>query len=476
MIDPTDPFARSGELRPGESRPGQRPEWRPLPALPHGWVASPPVVTPPPPNPAPRLAALLVSLLLVFVVGFAAGDAIHVEPIAVFPGTTEPTAQPPGGSPVAGATVPPDAPSDIGVFWEALKVVKDNFVDPSKLTDQNLTWGAIRGMVDALGDTGHSTFLTPEQVTAQQDSLNGRVSGVGIVVDSRTPPPVIVSVIPGSPAAAAGLRAGDVILAVDGTATDTLQSNDVVQRIRGAPGTTVVLTVRHPGDTATTDVSVVRADIAVPVSTWAMVPGTTVADIHVIQFSTGAADTAKQQLQAALAAGATKVVLDLRGNPGGYVPEAINLASQFIADGIVYEERDRSGNVKPVRSVPGGVATEAPLVVLVDSGSASASEIVAGAIQGNQRGELVGEKTFGTGTVLNTFELSDHSAILLGVLEWLTPTGETIFGKGITPDVVVTLPADGTLVEPSQLETMSPADFTASKDTQLQKAVELLGP
>ena len=240
-----------------------------------------------------------------------------------------------------------------------------------------------------------------------------------------------------------------MILAVDGTSTETIEPSDIVSRIRGAAGTQVTLTIRHVGDSASVDVTITRADVVVPASSWGMLPGTQIADVHVQQFSSGAGKAAMDNIQAALDAGATKIVLDLRGNPGGYVNEAVTLASQFIPEGsTVYEEKNRAGDVNPVKAESGGIAVNSPLVVLIDQGSASAAEIVSGAIQGNHRGKLVGEKTFGTGTVLNTFTLSDGSAIRLGVLEWLTPTGETIFGKGITPDVVVALPTDGVALDP----------------------------
>ena len=436
--------------------------------------------------------ALVIALVIVFAVGFAAGGSsgtaapTAAPPTTVTPGATAapgatnpptPTTVAAGPTPdtAPGATVPPNIPGDFGVFWQALKLVQDNFVDASKVTDQNLTWGAIRGMVDALGDIGHSNFLTPADLKADNDSLNGHVSGIGVVVDTRTLPPTIVTVIPNSPASGAGLRPGDAIIAVDGTNTETLQPSDIVTRIRGQAGTTVVLSIRHAGGTNAVYVSIVRADVIVPASTWSMMPGTQIADIHVLQFSSGSAKSAKDNIQAALDAGAQKIVLDLRGNPGGYVNEAVTLASQFLPEGAtVYQEKDRAGNVTLNKAEAGGLAVNVPIVVLIDPGSASAAEIVAGGIQGNKRAQLVGEKTFGTGTVLNTFTLSDGSAIRLGVREWLTPTGETIFGKGITPDVVVALPADGAALDAAQLQPMSAADFAASKDTQLQKAVELL--
>jgi carboxyl-terminal processing protease len=498
MIVPSDFVPRPPEAAGGARRSPEAdassPAWTPQPSghapssaparssvsLPpgQGWIPLPPVLSPRRSSRAPQLFATLVAVVLVFSLGYIAGAAsVPGTQSSAAPATAG--ANPSGSAPpaVAGATLPPDAPADFGVFWEALKLVRDNFVDPSKATDQNLTWGAIRGMIDALGDTEHSVFLTPDEVQADQDALSGKVSGIGVVIDNSGDLPVVVSVIPGSPAATAGLRAGDVITAVDGAQTQGLSSDDVVGRIRGQAGSTVVLTIRHSGDAQTTDVSIVRADVSIPAATWGIVPATTIGDVHMLQFSSGSGDATRAAIQSAIGAGATSLVLDLRGNPGGYVPEAVELASQFLTSGaVVYQEKNRAGDVDPVPANPGGIALDLPLVVLVDRGTASAAEIVAGAIQGNQRGQVVGETTFGTGTVLNTYSLSDGSAIRLGVIEWLTPTGDTIFAKGITPDVQVALPSNGTALEPDQLNAMSPDDFAAATDTQLQKAVDLLAP
>jgi carboxyl-terminal processing protease len=431
-----------------------------------GWVGAPSAEPKRSSNRVGGLMALAITLLVVFVVGIGVGGSL-VDSAGGLAGLNAGV----GAQPSA----PAGAPSDIGVFFEALKLVQDKFVDTSKTTDQNLTWGAIRGMVDALGDTGHSVFLTPDEVKAENDSLNGHVSGIGVVVDNRQVPPTIVSVVPGSPAEAAGLKPGDVIVAVDGKSTESMNPSDIVGLIRGDAGTTVTLSIRHKGANEPTDVSIQRADVSVPASSWAMIPGTDTAVLQVLQFSSGAGDAATKDLQSALDAGAKQIVLDLRGNPGGYVNEAVKLASQFVDSGVVYEEKDRDGNIKPIDVPGGGIATQIPLVVLVDHGSASSAEIVAGAIQGNGRAKLVGETTFGTGTVLNTYDLSDGSAIRLGVLEWLTPKGETIFGKGITPDYVVSLPSDGTQMDPSQIAAATgPSAIEASGDTQLAAALQVL--
>jgi carboxyl-terminal processing protease len=447
-----------------------RPQALPIPSGSTGWVAIPSPSRPGAGERAGRLLAVAITLVVVFVVGLSLGGSLTNGSGDDLTGLSSGA----GAHRSPAPSTPANAPSDFGVFWQALKIVQDNFVDPSKTTDQNLTWGAVRGMVDALGDTGHSVFLTPDQVKAESDSLNGHVSGIGVIVDSRQSPPTIISVIPDSPAAAAGLRAGDTILAVDGKSTASMDPSDVVSQIRGDAGTSVTLSIQHKDDNAATDVTIERADVAVPASTWGMVKGGDTAVIHVLQFSSGAADAVKENIQNALDAGAKQIVLDLRGNPGGYVNEAVDTASQFVGSGTIYEERDRSGSTKPIAAEGGGLATDVPLVVLVDQGSASSSEIVAGAIQGNDRAKVVGETTFGTGTVLNTYTLSDGSAIRLGVLEWLTPTGETIFGKGITPDYKVSLPSDGTPLEPSQVASMTAAEIAKSSDTQLATALQVL--
>lgn len=377
----------------------------------------------------------------------------------------------PGGGP--GSVVPESAPADFGVYWQALQVVKDHFVDTSRLGDEQLTWGSIRGLVAALGDTGHSVFMTPDDVKAEQDSLNGRLSGIGVVIDHQAGSPVIISVFEDTPAHAAGLRAGDLITSIDGTSTDRLTVDEIVAHVRGEAGTTVVLGIRHP-DGREEDVPVVRADIVVPSTSWAFVPGTHIADLKLVQFSAGAGKDVRRALRAALDAGATGVVLDLRGNPGGLVDEAVGVASAFLAEGVVYQERDRDGHRTDVPVRDHAVAPNVPLAVLIDRGSASAAEIVAAALQDSGRGRLVGQRTFGTGTVLNSFPLSDGSAIRLGVIEWLTPKGRGLFETGVTPDVVVKLPADGDLASPGDLRRIDARGFAHSTDSQLKRAVRLL--
>ncbi len=205
-----------------------------------------------------------------------------------------------------------------------------------------------------------------------------------------------------------------------------------------------------------------------------MVPGRKVAMIRLDQFATGATDGIKKSITDAKAAGATAIVLDMRGNPGGYVNEAVGVASQFVGDGTVYRSIDASGVEKDVPVTPGGLATKIPLVVLADGNTASSAEIVTGAIQDAKRGTVVGEKTFGTGTVLGRFDLSDGSSLRIGVERWLTRSGRPIWHEGLEPDVKVVLPDAATPVVPDDLKGMTVQQLASSDDPQLLKALEVL--
>ena len=411
--------------------------------------------------------------LAVFSAGVLVGQGGHPVAlgVAAAPEASAAASHGPGGP---GSVVPDGVPEDFGVFWEALKLVQDRYVDPGKLDDQNLTWGAIRGMVDALGDSGHTVFLTPEQVQAESDQLSGRLSGIGVMVDTRAGQPLIISVFDGSPAEKAGLRPGDVITSVDGHSTERSTVDEVIKLVRGDAGTSVTLGITHR-DGSTVEVSIVRADIVLPSVTWAFVPGTKIADIRISQFSKGAADGVRSALTDALAQGAVASVLDVRGNPGGLVDQAVDTASLFLPEGTtVYGQQDRSGTRTQVAAKGAPLAPDLPLVVLADYGSASSAEIVAASLQENGRAQVVGQQTFGTGTVLNQFPLSDGSAIMLGVIEWLTPKGNGIFDVGISPDIEVTLPADGVPLQPGQLQDLTRKQFRQSADAQLLRAVKSL--
>jgi carboxyl-terminal processing protease len=374
------------------------------------------------------------------------------------------------------ATTPtPSGTTQFGLIREAWDTLHKDYVGASDLNDRALIYGAINGMTDAVGDTGHTSFLTPEERAARAKDLSGSFVGIGVRLDVASDKfPVIVSVFDGSPAAKAGLKAGQEIIAVDGKTTEGHTLGDVAGWVRGEAGSTVTIKART-GTTGTgQDYPIVRAEVAVSAVSWTLVPGTKTALLRLDQFSHGSANELKAALVAIEDAGADRIILDLRGNPGGYVNEAEGVASQFLSNGEVYVERAADGHETRHDVTAGGIATKLPLVVLVDAGTASSSEIVTGALQDAGRGQIVGIKTYGTGTVLGEFPLSDGSALRVGTVEWLTPKGRQIWHQGITPDVVVERASDVEAVDPDEVRAMTPAQVGAIKDPQLTRALQLV--
>ena len=361
------------------------------------------------------------------------------------------------------------------LYNQALDVIRRNYVGKSGLTDKQLVYGSIRGLVNSLGDTGHTTFMTPEEYQAATGDLNGSFGGIGVVGTDVNGVPTIERVLPGTPAEKAGIKAGDQIIEVDGISTSGKSFSDIVSNIRGTVGTQVKLTVVHLDSTTPVTIAVTRAQIEAPLVEWGMVPGTHVADIVLFEFSQGASAQLATAITAATTAGATGIVFDLRGNPGGYVSEAQGVAGEFMKSGTLYIQQDADGNRTPVSIDTSKKETNLPMVVLVDHNSASAAEIVTGALQDSHRAKVVGITTVGTGTVLQIFPLSDGSAIALATAEYLTPNGTRIFGTGIKPDEMVALPVGTQPIDPATLPTMTAAQFKASTDAELKAAVTDLG-
>jgi carboxyl-terminal processing protease len=385
---------------------------------------------------------------------------------------------PPGGpagtTPNPASNPAPSAPTEFGLIKEAWDTIHQQYVARDELEDQELIYAAIEGMTDAVGDTGHTDFMTPEEREERNDALSGSYVGIGVRIDETDEGlPRIVSVFKDSPAEKAGLQPDDVIVAVDGETTAERSIDEVAALVRGEAGTTVEVTIRRP-DGAEQTLPIVRADVPIEPVSWTLVPGSTIALIRLEQFSAGAADDVVQALKDARAAGANRVVLDLRANPGGYVNEAVGIASQFLSSGLVYIERNAADGRTEHPVSPGGVATDLPIVVLVDGTTASSSEIVSGALQDAGRAKVVGETTFGTGTVLGEYTLSDGSALRIGTVEWLTPEGRRIWHEGIAPDVPATLPEGVVPLGPDDVRELTPSQIDAIEDTQLSRALEIV--
>lgn len=399
------------------------------------------------------LLLAIVGVLAVFVTGLTAG--VVVGQVLIYP--TPATA-------VESSQVP-------SVLKEAWALVHERYVDPSKINDQKMIDGAITGMLDTLGDQGHTRYLPKDQVAQQNESLSGSYVGVGIQVEARNNAIVVVAPIDNSPAQRAGIRAGDVLTSVNGQSVAGMSLDQAVQLVRGPEGSTVNLVFQRPGVDTPVSVSLTRTKLEVASVDWVMLPNQ-VADVRIREFSRGTSAQLAKAIQAAQQQGATGIILDLRNNPGGLVDEAIGVASEFLPpDTPVFISQVRDGSKTVYRSQANATRTDLPMVVLVDKGTASASEIVSGALQGNRRAKIIGEPTFGTGTVLSQFGLSDGSALLLGTELWLTPDGQLIKDRGITPDYKVSLAQDVAPFVPTGSQASADA---LQKDVQVQAGLSVL--
>ena len=373
-----------------------------------------------------------------------------------------------------------EEPKEFAVFWEAWDIVNNHFVDRDKLDFTRMTYGAIQGMLDSLGDQGHTAFFSPEVAQAENNALEGSFEGIGAYVDAQGDQVKIIAPIRGSPAEEAGVLAGDVILAVDGEEVTGLPQWEVISKVRGPAGSKVTLTILHPNATDSVDIAIVRARIDVESVSWARVPGTDVAYVQITQFASDTGDELKRaltEINAEKAAGhpISGILLDLRNNPGGLLNQAMRVGSQFLPAGeIILNERNAQGKVSNYKSLGDGLGRELPMVVLINEGSASASEILAGALQDHGRAKLVGMTTVGTGTVLVPFTLSDGSMIRLGVTNWLTPNMRLIKNQGIEPDVKVEQEASVEKIDAVLLQQTSSQKTLPKADEQFNTALKLL--
>jgi carboxyl-terminal processing protease len=364
------------------------------------------------------------------------------------------------------------------LFQQAWNIVQQNYVDRNSANYQQMSYAAISAMLNELGDTGHTRFLTPQDLQSETQSLSGSYAGIGVYIqqDAKTKVISIVSTIPGSPAAKVGVKAGDIVTKVNGKNVTDMLLSAVEPLIQGPTGTSVNITFKRPSTGHTLTLTMTRAQIQVPNVEMHYIPEDHIADIEIIQFASGTSDQLKTALLQAKKDGATKIILDLRNNPGGYLNEAISTASEFMTSGTVLIEQDSSGHQTKFNVTGQPVAASIPMVVLVNSNTASAAEIVSGALQDNGRSLIMGTKTFGTGTVLQEFDLSDGSAILLGVDEWLTPKGHFIRKDKITPNIIVQMNANDPILTPD-IETqnnMTLQQILKSGDTQLAAAIQYL--
>lgn len=337
-------------------------------------------------------------------------------------------------------------------FREIRSILESSF--NGDLNDEKQAEGALRGYVASLGDP-YTVYLNASEAEELSNDLAGQLSGIGVEVGLKNDRLTVIAPIDETPAAKAGIRAGDVIATIDGQSTSELTLDEAVKKIRGEKGTEVKLTVVREGEEPK-ELAITRDQIQVSSVKYEIKDGD-VGYIRVRRFGDDT-DTAIRNAAADLAKqGVTKIVLDLRDNPGGYLNSAVTVSSEFLADGVVVEERGRHMESKQLVANPGGNLTNAKLVILINEGSASASEITAGALKDNGRAILVGEKTYGKGSVQEVKQLSNGAQLKVTVAGWFTPKGVNISKEGIKPDVEVKL---------------TPEDSNAGRDPQLEKALE----
>ena len=350
-------------------------------------------------------------------------------------------------------------PPNLAKLGEAYGILLEEHIDHEELDPEQLTEGAIRGLLTALNDP-HASYLSAEQHAKEQEDYRGYFDGIGARVTLTDAGLTVISPIPGAPAEAAGIRAGDIILAVDGAAIDHLTLIEAVNLIRGPRGTDVTLLVRHADSVESESITVTRGRIPIDSMTFRTLEDG-IAHLWVYSFS----DTTEQEVRTALDrfrdAEGRGVVLDLRNNPGGLLAAVVDVADLFLDGGPILYEIDAQGNRTDHEASPGGDAIAIPMVVLVNQYSASASEILAGAIKVNGRAPVVGETTFGKGSVNITRELSDGSAIYFSIRRWYLPDGTQIEGQGVTPNVEIA----------SEVETLP---LALDDDIALRKGIEIL--
>jgi carboxyl-terminal processing protease len=361
------------------------------------------------------------------------------------------------------------------IFTDALRIVKENYVEQVSMKD--LIYGALNGMTKSLDP--FSSFFTPKQYESFRQETEGEFGGVGIEIGMEKGRPVVISPIEGTPAFRAGIKSGDVILEINGEDTSNMSLIDVVQRIRGKVGTKVQLTIYRKGMEKPMKIELERALIKIESVKW-----TTLGDVGYIklsQFNENVSVQVERALKELVSKRVKGIILDLRNDPGGLLGEAVNVADLFLPEGkLVVYTRSRNGETQKyfARRKP-AVPDELPVIVLINKGSASASEIVAGALQDYKRAVILGEKSFGKASVQNIIPLEDGSALKLTVAHYYTPLGRLIHNKGIVPDVQVAMDekqeeALQETIRQKRLEGKNGLILIPEKDPQLSKAIELI--
>lgn len=394
-----------------------------------------------------RILVMTVVSILLVAVAFGGGYATSGMLLA----RSQPVAS---NGPNDGA--PTEFKSSMSVFWEAWKIIQDNFYT-EPLDTEKLTYGSISGMVDSLGDP-HTAFVDPKIASFVETEVSGEFEGIGATVEMREGRLTIVAPLKGTPADNAGLQPGDIILQVDDTLIQNMDVYQAISLIRGKRGTSVRLKVQR-GSNPAFEVTIVRDRIQSPIVQSKMYENDTIAYVQLTDFTATSINAVRQALQQALATNPKGLIFDVRGNPGGLLDAAVKITSEFVGSNkVVVVEATKDGNKERLNSVEGGVATQVPMVLLVDKGSASASEILAAALKDYGRATIIGKTTYGKGSVQLPHMLSDNSQLRITIAHFLSPKENEINGIGVTPDI--------------EVEGATEFDRSRGVDPQLNRALE----
>jgi len=396
-----------------------------------------------------RLLAILLIIGVSFFVGYSVGVDKQSSYISSIPGLSE--------------SMPENV--DFSPFWKAWQVLEEKYVPPTATTtneiaDQEKIWGAIEGLTWSLGDP-YTVFFPPEDAESFEEEISGNFEGVGIEIGIQDDILTVIAPLKGTPAYRAGIKAGDKILEIDGTQTSSLSIDDAIDLIRGERGTKVTLTVSREGNDDVLRIDVARDVIDIPTIDTQTI-GTDIFVIRLYNFSALSTQSFRDALREFVQSDRSRLILDLRGNPGGYLEAAVDMASWFLPAGkvVVREEANVNEKERTLRSKGYNIfSDELEMVVLVDGGSASASEILAGALQEHAVATVIGETTFGKGSVQELVSITPYTSLKVTVARWLTPNGRSISNGGLEPDITSNLDIDA---------------FLAGNDTQLQRAVDFL--
>jgi carboxyl-terminal processing protease len=380
-----------------------------------------------------------VALIICFFVAFGLGIWVGVEKVAY--------------------CVPQPENINFSLFWDAYNKLQEKFINPNDIDDQKIIYGAIEGMAKSLGDP-YTSYFPPEEAKRFTQDLSGSFEGIGAVLGIKENRLTIISPLEGTPAKEAGLKAGDIIVKINGQESTDMSTEEAVNLIRGPKGTNVTLSIYRDGWTNSKDFTMTRNTIEIPSTSWDLKDNNT-AYIQIFQFDDSLSRNFKNQVYQILKSPAERIVLDLRNNPGGYLGTAQEIAGYFLENGqtVLIEDFGGKKEQQTYKAPGNGELLKYPVVVLINEGSASASEILAGALRDNRNIRLIGEKSFGKGSVQEIAELRGGSFLKITIAKWLTPKGNLIADVGLEPDIKIEI---------------TDKEAEEGKDPQLDKALEII--